>query len=64
MRTALEQRLRDRHSATKLPLDRLRKEVALQRLLARISLPHPLATGRSKAEAAYHQACLTLLIPS
>ncbi len=41
MRTALEQRLRDRHSATKLPLDRLRKEVALQRLLARISAAAP-----------------------
>jgi len=41
MRTALEQRLRDRHSATKLPLDRLHKEVALQRLLARISAAAP-----------------------
>jgi predicted nucleotidyltransferase component of viral defense system len=41
MRTALEQRLRDRHRTSKLPLDRLRKEVALQRLLARICAAAP-----------------------
>lgn len=41
MRTALEQRLRERHNSTGLPLDRLRKEVALQRLLARIAAVAP-----------------------
>jgi hypothetical protein len=41
MRTALEQRLRDRHASTNLPLDRLRKEAALQRLLARIAAVAP-----------------------
>ena len=41
MRTALEQRLRALHAATGLPLDRLRKESALQRLLARIAAEAP-----------------------
>lgn len=41
MRTALEQRLRERHNSSGLPLDRLRKEVALQRLLARIAAEAP-----------------------
>jgi hypothetical protein len=41
MRTALERRLRDRHESTFLPLDRLRKEAALQRLLARIVVAAP-----------------------
>ncbi len=41
MRTALEQRLRALHAATGLPLDRLRKEAALQRLLARIAAEAP-----------------------
>ena len=41
MRAALEQRLRDRHDSTHLPLDRLRKEAALQRLLARIAAVAP-----------------------
>ena len=36
LRTALERRLRAQHASTALPLDRLRKEAALQRLLARI----------------------------
>jgi len=41
MRAALEQRLRALHASTGLPLDRLRKEVALQRLLARIAAAAP-----------------------
>lgn len=41
MRAALEQRLRGLHNSTGLPLDRLRKEVALQRLLARIAAVAP-----------------------
>jgi len=41
MRTALEQRLRTLHASTSLPLDRLRKEAALQRLLARIAAVAP-----------------------
>jgi hypothetical protein len=41
MRAALEQRLRERRNSTGLPLDRLRKEVALQRLLARIAAVAP-----------------------
>lgn len=41
MRAALEQRLRDRHNSTNLPLDRLRKEAALQGLLARIAAVAP-----------------------
>lgn len=51
MRTALEQRLRDRHRASKLPLDRLRKEVALQRLLARICAAAPAGSWALKAES-------------
>ncbi len=41
MRMALEQRLLARHRSTNLPLDRLRKEAALQRLLARIAVVAP-----------------------
>ena len=41
MRAALEQRLRVQHASTALPLDRLRKEVALQRLLARVVAAAP-----------------------
>src|SRR3984885_6423651 len=41
MRTALEQRLRDRQASNNLPLDRLRKEAAVQRLLARIATVAP-----------------------
>lgn len=41
MRAALEQRLRERHNSSGLPLDRLRKETALQRLLARIVAAAP-----------------------
>jgi hypothetical protein len=41
MRDALERRLRDLHDSTRLPLDRLRKEAALQRLLARIAAVAP-----------------------
>jgi hypothetical protein len=41
MRAALEQRLRERHDSSGLPLDRLRKEAALQRLLARIAAAAP-----------------------
>jgi hypothetical protein len=36
-RVALEQRLRERSNDTAVPLDRLRKEVALQRLVARMT---------------------------
>jgi hypothetical protein len=41
MRAALEQRLLARSRSTRLPLDRLRKEAAVQRLLARIALEAP-----------------------
>jgi len=41
MRAALEQRLLARSRSTRLPLDRLRKEVAIQRLLARIEAEAP-----------------------
>jgi hypothetical protein len=41
MRAALEQRLLDRSRSAKLPLDRLRKEAAIQRLLARIAAEAP-----------------------
>jgi len=41
MRDALERRLLDLHNSTRLPLDRLRKEAALQRLLARIAAVAP-----------------------
>lgn len=41
LRAALDQRLRDRHRQTGLPLDRLRKEAALQRPLARIAAAPP-----------------------
>ena len=41
MRAALEQRLLDRSRFTELPLDRLRKEAAIQRLLARIAAEAP-----------------------
>lgn len=49
MRAALEQRLLDRSRLTKLPLDRLRKEAAIQRLLARIAAEAPVAAGLSRA---------------
>jgi hypothetical protein len=52
MRTALEQRLRDRHRTSKLPLDRLRKEVALQRLLARICAAAPAGSWALKGGVA------------
>jgi len=41
MRSALEQRLLDRSKSAKLPLDRLRKEAAIQQLLARIAAEAP-----------------------
>jgi hypothetical protein len=41
MRAALEQRLLDRSRSAKLPLDRLRKEAAIQRLLARVAAESP-----------------------
>ena len=41
MRRALEDRLRARASASVIPLDRLRKEAAFQRLLARIAVAAP-----------------------
>lgn len=55
MRTALERRLRDRHESTFLPLDRLRKEAALQRLLARIvvTLSYPLRGGQASPQPAF-----------
>ncbi len=44
LRQALEDRLKARARAASLPLDRLRKEAAFQRLLARI-----VATARKEA---------------
>ncbi|MGH3518339.1 MAG: nucleotidyl transferase AbiEii/AbiGii toxin family protein [Haloechinothrix sp.] len=41
LRRALEQRLKKRSSQSGLPLDRLRKEAALHRLLARITVTAP-----------------------
>lgn len=41
MRAALERRLLAQSRSAKLPLDRLRKEVAIQRLLARMAAEAP-----------------------
>lgn len=41
LRTALEEHLRQRAHDTSVPLDRLRKEVAHQRLLARLVVVAP-----------------------
>jgi hypothetical protein len=41
MRAALEQRLLARSRSASLPLDRLRKEAAIQRLLARVAAEAP-----------------------
>jgi hypothetical protein len=41
LRRALEDRLKTRSAHSGMPLDRLRKEAALQRLLARIAVAAP-----------------------
>jgi hypothetical protein len=48
MRAALEQRLLDRSRSAKLPLDRLRKEAAIQRLLARVAAKSPAGSWARK----------------